>query len=155
MMSTLLQAHTSEYIPQVHELFKEYEASIGVDLCFQNFEKELAALPGGYAPPKGRLLLARDGEQIAGCIALRKIDDQTCEMKRLYVRPNFRGKGVGRMLVDAILEEARAIGYKRMRLDTLPSMKEARALYQSLGFRPIVPYRANPVEGALFLEREL
>ena len=154
-MSTLLQAHTSEYIPQVRELFKEYEASIGVDLCFQNFEKELAALPGGYAPPEGRLLLACEGDDIAGCIALRKIDCQTCEMKRLYVRPAFRGSGVGRALVDAILKEAREIGYSRMRLDTLPSMKEAIALYQSLGFHPIASYRPNPVEGALFLERGL
>jgi putative acetyltransferase len=154
-MIKLVQAHTPDSVPEVRTLFKEYEASLGIDLCFQNFAAELAELPGDYAPPYGRLLLARLDRQTAGCVALRKIDDEICEMKRLYVRSEFRGKGVGRALVDAILNEARKIGYRRMRLDTLPSMKEAIALYQSLRFRAIAPYRLNPVEGALFLELDL
>jgi carbonic anhydrase len=154
-MVRLIQAHVAERVGQARELFKEYAASLGVDLCFQNFERELAELPGDYAPPSGRLLMATEGVRVAGCVALRKIDDETCEMKRLYVRSEFRGKGVGKILVNAILSEARAIGYQRMRLDTLPEMKEAIALYRSLGFRPIPAYRHNPVAGALFLELSL
>ena len=154
-MVTLIQADTTEHIGQVRELFKEYAASLGVDLCFQNFAGELAELPGDYAPPDGRLLVALQGTDLAGCVALRKIDDETCEMKRLYVRPGFRGSGVGRTLVNAIVAEARTIGYQRMRLDTLPQMKEAIALYLSLGFHPISAYRHNPIPGALFLEMSL
>jgi carbonic anhydrase len=154
-MVRLIQAHVVEHVAQARELFKEYAASLGVDLCFQDFEHELAELPGDYAPPSGRLLMATEGARVAGCVALRKIDDETCEMKRLYVRPRLRGKGVGKALVNAILSEARAIGYQRMRLDTLPDMKQAIALYRSLGFRPIPAYRHNPVVGALFLELSL
>jgi ribosomal protein S18 acetylase RimI-like enzyme len=154
-MVRLIQAHTAEHVGQVRELFEEYAASLGVDLCFQNFEFELAGLPGHYVPPEGRLLMAMDSTNAAGCVALRKIDVETCEMKRLYVRPAFRGKGVGRSLVNAILSEGRAVGYQRMRLDTLPQMKEAIALYRSLCFRPTPAYRHNPIPGALFLEINL
>ena len=128
---------------------------MGVDLCFQGFEQELASLPGAYAPPRGRLLLALDEGEAVGCVALRPLGDDVCEMKRLYLRPTHRGDGRGRMLAERIMDEARALGYRTMRLDTLPMMKDAIALYERLGFRPIDPYYANPVPGALFLERRV
>jgi len=154
-MVKIIQAESPERIEQARALFLEYAAALGIDLCFQNFEKELAELPGDYAPPQGRLLVALEEAQIVGCVTLRKIDEQTCEMKRLYVRPAFRDQGVGRRLAVAILDEARKIGCGRMRLDTLPSMTAAIRLYESLGFRRIEPYRHNPIEGALFMELEL
>lgn len=154
-MIKLIPAHGAEHTERVRELFKEYAASLQTDLCFQNFERELAGLPGDYAPPEGRLLMAIDGTVAAGCVALRRIDGEVCEMKRLYLRPAFRGQGLGKSLVDAILAEARAAGYQRMRLDTLPEMTQAIAMYQSLGFRPVEAYRYNPVPGALFLEMDL
>lgn len=154
-MIHFVQARSSTHISQVRELFKEYQASLGVDLCFQNFDEELASLPGEYAPPNGSLFLAFSNDHLAGCIALRRISDTACEMKRLYVRPEFRGMKVGRMLAEMIVKEAREGGYEQMRLDTLPSMKEAQALYQSLGFRPIDPYRHNPIEGTVFMELQL
>jgi ribosomal protein S18 acetylase RimI-like enzyme len=154
-MLKLVQAQSEEQIGQARELFMEYAAATGIDLCFQNFDAELAALPGDYAPPDGRLFLALDGTQVAGCVALRKIDAETCEMKRLYVRPALRGTGAGKSLALKIIEEARSLGYTRMRLDTLPSMQRAITLYRALGFQPIEPYRYNPEEGALFMELAL
>jgi ribosomal protein S18 acetylase RimI-like enzyme len=154
-MMKLPQAETPEHIEEVRRLLREYEASLGVSLCFQGFEKELAELPGEYAPPGGRLLLALEAGQAIGCVGLRRLDDETCEMKRLYLRPEFRGRGAGRWLALAIIDEARKIGYKKMRLDTLPSMREAIALYESLGFKRIEPYCHNPVPGAVFMELRL
>ena len=151
----LTRAETEEQVEQARALFREYSDATGVDLCFQNFGQELASLPGDYAPPAGRLIIAYDREEAAGCVALRKVDDAVCEMKRLYVRPAFRGAGLGRTLAEHIVEEARAIGYGRMRLDTLPTMRSAIELYRSLGFREIEPYRFNPVEGTLYMELQL
>lgn len=142
-------------IDPVRSLFREYESWLGVSLCFQGFEKELAGLPGDYAPPSGRLFLLQQADRIGGCAALRRIDDETCEMKRLFLRSDFRGRGLGRRLATTCIDAARSIGYRRMRLDTLPQMREAIALYRALGFRDIPPYRHNPVPGALYLELDL
>jgi putative acetyltransferase len=152
---TIIQAASAEEIEQVRTLFKEYAAALGVDLCFQNFDQELQELPGEYSPPEGVLLLAFQGSELAGCVAMRKISDEVCEMKRLFARPKFRGQAIGRTLAKRVIEEGRKHGYRRMRLDTLPSMKQAIPLYRSLGFREIEPYRYNPIEGAIFMELEL
>jgi len=151
-----VQASTTEQVDRARGLFEEYAAALGISLCFQNFDKELADLPGAYAPPDGRLFLAFYENKLAGCVGLRKIGDGTCEMKRLYVRPEFRGKRIGRALTEKLITEARALGYAQMRLDTLPAkMDDAIRLYRSLGFREIEPYYHNPVEGALFMELSL
>ena len=155
-MLRFIQAESPEQVGRARELFLEYAGWLGFSLCFQNFDQELAELPGAYAPPRGRLLLASHEGEIAGCVGLRPLLDDACEMKRLYVRPQFRGQGVGRALAVRIVAEARAIGYGRMLLDTLPAqMGTAIAVYRSLGFREIEPYYNNPVEGALFMELPL
>jgi putative acetyltransferase len=136
----------------VRELFREYQAAIGVDLCFQSFEAELAGLPGRYAPPQGTILLADDG---AGVAALRALDPHAAEMKRLFVRPSSQGTGLGRALAEGIIDAARGRGYSRLRLDTLPMMDTAIAMYRALGFVEIASYTANPVEGALYFELAL
>jgi len=138
-------------VDEVRTLFREYATSLPFALDFQDFDRELADLPGAYAPPRGALLLAR-GE---GCVGLRPIDDTTCEMKRLYVRPSARGTGLGRRLAEAVVAEARRLGYAHMRLDTVPEMAAAQSLYERLGFREIPPYRPNPILGARFLELQL
>jgi GNAT superfamily N-acetyltransferase len=152
-MISFTQAETPNQIDQARELFLEYAQSLGFSLCFQNFDKELANLPGDYAPPDGCLLLAEYEGQLAGCVALHKLDAGICEMKRLYLRPQFRGKGLGRILANRILSEARQIGYQRMRLDTVgPVMKDAVAMYRKLGFKEIPAYRPNPNPGTLYME---
>jgi putative acetyltransferase len=152
----LVQAESPAQVAQVRELFLEYAQSLGVDLCFQNFGQELAALPGRYAPPHGRLLLAEYEGQLAGCVALHQWEPGICEMKRLYLRPSFRGKGLGRVIAETIIAEAKKLGYQRMRLDTIePIMKDAVEMYRKLGFREIAPYRSNPIAGAMYMELKL
>ena len=151
-MITTIHVSTEKHLAQVRELFLEYATSLNFELCFQGFDRELAELPGRYEPPEGRLMLALDGIAAAGCVALRKLEPRVCEMKRLYVRPAFRGRRVGRSLAEAIIDEAKGAGYEAMRLDTVPSMVEAARLYRALGFHEIEPYTENPVEGATFLE---
>jgi putative acetyltransferase len=150
------QAESPEHIAQARELFLEYANSLGFSLCFQNFDQELASLPGDYAPPTGRLLLATSNGHPAGCVALHKLQADICEMKRLYVRPQFRGKRLGHELAKKVIAEARQIGYKYLRLDTVePVMKTAVEMYRQLGFREIPPYRPNPISGALYMELQL
>jgi putative acetyltransferase len=152
----MTQASSPAQIAQVRELFLEYAKSLGFSLCFQSFDQELAGLPGDYSPPDGRLLIAEYEGEIAGCVALHKLEPGICEMKRLYLRPAFRGKGLGRRLAETILNEARSIGYQRLRLDTVERvMRDAVGLYRALGFHEIAPYRANPMEGTLYMELEL
>jgi putative acetyltransferase len=149
-------AETPTQIAQARELFLEYAQSLGFSLCFQNFDKELAGLPGDYAPPEGRLLLVEHEGQLAGCVALHTLEPGVCEMKRLYLRPQFRGKGLGRAVAERIIAEARHIGYRRIRLDTVePIMKDAVAMYRKLGFKEVAPYRPNPIAGAIYMELEL
>jgi ribosomal protein S18 acetylase RimI-like enzyme len=155
-MIEFIQAETPAQIDVARSLFLEYADWLGLSLCFQNFEQELAGLPGRYSLPGGRLWLVTAEGGLAGCVAMRKIDEGVCEMKRLYVRPGFRGRGIGRLMTTRLIGEARSIGYEKMRLDTLPlQMSEAVKLYRAIGFREIEPYYDNPVEGALFMELSL
>ena len=153
---TIVSEEERAQTDQARELFREYGASLGFCLCFESFEREIADLPGAYRPPEGRLLLAFSRETAAGCVALRRLEGRICEMKRLYVRPGFRGHGLGRDLVVALIERARESSYERMRLDTIAaSMTEAVDLYRSLGFEEIAPYHDKPIPGAIHLELDL
>ena len=154
-MTQIVEAVVGRNLQEVRKLFEEYAASLEISLDFQDFSDELAKLPGSYAPPKVCLLIALWQGQAAGCVALQKIQDDICEMKRLYIRPPFQGLKIGRALVEAVIRKAREVGYTRMRLDTLPSMERARTLYAKLGFREIEPYRYNPIEGTAFMELTL
>jgi len=154
-MVKLKQVESEEEVKQARGLFEEYAAWLGFNLCFQNFDKELSQLPGDYAQPNGRLLLAVENDQVAGCVALRKIGEGIGEMKRLYVRPAFRRFGLGRALAQALLDEARRAGYSVMLLDTLDDMEAARELYTALGFEEIPPYYFNPIAGAHYLKATL
>ncbi|QQG48694.1 MAG: GNAT family N-acetyltransferase [archaeon] len=156
-MFRIVHAETKGQIRTARDLFSEYGKSLGIDLSFQNFEEELNSLPGDYSPPNGVLLIALlDGEP-AGCVALRKLgaDGKVCELKRLYVRPKFRGRSLGRRLAESVIAEASRLRYEVMRLDTLRTMNEAIMLYTSLGFRETAPYRYNPIEGTRFFELDL
>jgi len=156
LMIDIAHAKTEEQIAAAKELFREYEAWLGFDMCFQGFEEELASLPGKYKTPDGRLLLAYSHGELAGCIALRPLEEVICEMKRLFVRAGFRGQKIGATLIDRVIDEARSVGYRRMRLDTFPpKMGKAVSLYEARGFRPIPAYYKNPYEGVLFMELDL
>ncbi len=154
-MVRAVHAETRVHSALIRELFREYEKHLGVDLCFQNFEKELAGLPGKYGPPHGCLLLAMEETDAAGCMAARPLEAHICEMKRLYVRPSYRGLGLGRLLIREIIEEAHGFGYSRMRLDTLTRLKPANSLYEALGFKQIAPYYSNPLPGVVYWELKL
>lgn len=154
-MLSIIHAKVSEEVQCPRTLFEEYAASLNFDLCFQNFDEELGNLPGEYSPPQGCILLGLQDGHFAGCVALRRLDDGVCEMKRLYVRPAFRGLGIGKALTQAIIAEARSKAYKKMCLDTVPSMHEAQGLYELLGLHDIEPYRDNPVCGTRFMELRL
>jgi ribosomal protein S18 acetylase RimI-like enzyme len=154
-MNEILPAATPSHIGTIRDLFREYEQFLQVDLCFQQFEEELAGLPGKYSAPKGALLLARADGQPAGCVAMRPLDKDICEMKRLYVRPAYTGQGLGKQLARTVIERAVAAGYARMRLDTLERLRPALGLYAGLGFRKCPPYYENPLPGVVYLERDL
>lgn len=154
-MANLVQATAPAELAAVRELFAEYAAGVGAPCCFAGFERELAGLPGEYAPPAGRLLLALDGDHPAGCVGLRPLDASTAEIKRLYLRAAYRGTGLGRQLAQTVIDAARAAGYTRVMLDTLPKMQEALALYQSMGFVETAPYLAQPTPGARCFELRL
>jgi putative acetyltransferase len=159
-MVRIVQAISAAEVELVRGLFREYGDSLGVNLCFQNFDRELSELPGSYAPPRGRLFLAyhsapNNEERLAGCGALRPFSGGICEMKRLYVRREFRGLGIGRAIAEGLAAAARQIGYRAMRLDTLPGMREAQAMYAGMGFQEIAAYTHNPVCGSRFLELDL
>jgi GNAT superfamily N-acetyltransferase len=154
-MPDIRPAEVPQDLNEVRSLFREYAESLGFDLCFQDFEAELAALPGKYRPPRGRLLIAWSGIEAVGCVALRPLEGTACEMKRLYVRPQARGEQLGRRLAERICQEALSAGYSRICLDTLPTMAAAQKLYAAMGFKPIGPYVFNPVPGAIFLALDL
>ena len=154
-MTRIIHAQTAEHYKSIRTLFLQYADSLGFDLDFQNFDQELDTLPGDYAAPDGCLIMAEDNGKWARCVALRRLENHICEMKRLYVKQDFRGRGIGKVLAQAVLNEARSRGYAKMRLDTVESMHAARALYASLGFYPIEPYRYNPIDGASYMELKL
>jgi ribosomal protein S18 acetylase RimI-like enzyme len=155
-MTGIIQAQTATEIGAARDLFVEYAQSLGFSLCFQGFDRELADLPGDYAPPKGRLLLARVDGAPAGVVGVRPLGDDICEMKRLYVKSEFRGHKLGRQLADRAVEEARKIGYARMRLDSVAdSMQTAIAMYREMGFKEIPPYRENPMPSVVYMELDL
>lgn len=154
-MLQISDAHTGEGLEEVKALFEEYATSLAISLDFQGFDSELESLPGYYAPPQGCILLASWEGQVAGCVALRKLEEGICEMKRLFTRPGFRGHRIGHALSEAVIQRAREIGYSRMRLDTLESMGPARKLYTSLGFYEIGPYCYNPIADAVYMELQL
>ena len=151
-MIKIIPVQNEEHLKEIKKLFREYAAELDFDLSFQNFDGEISTLPGDYDPPEGSLLLACFQRKVLGCVGLRRLDQNTCEMKRLFVRPTFRDQGIGRALAEAVIQQARQIGYKSMRLDTAPSMQIAQNIYRSLGFREIEPYCYNPLPGAVFLE---
>ncbi|MFX0000370.1 MAG: GNAT family N-acetyltransferase [Candidatus Hodarchaeota archaeon] len=154
-MLEIKQAFSEESYKLIKEIFIEYANYLAIDLDFQNFDEELKNIQGNYSPPEGCILLAYFEGKIAGCVAVRKLQDDICEMKRLYVRPNYQNKTIGKELSKAIIQKAKEIGYKYMRLDTLPFMKAALKIYASLGFKEIAPYRYNPIEGAKYFELKL
>ena len=154
-MIKIITSDNNKLILKTKKLFQEYASSLGFDPSFQDFEQEMATFPAQYFPPQGRLCLAQYKHEIVGCVGLRALDGGICEMKRMYVKPKYRGQGFGRALAKAIINEARSIGYAHMRLDTIPSMKAAVSLYTSLGFKEIEPYRFNPIEGVRFMELKL
>jgi ribosomal protein S18 acetylase RimI-like enzyme len=151
----IFQARSTDAIREAQLLFREYETSLGIDLAFQNFSEEARDLPGNYTPPHGALLLARAGRHIAGCAAMRAFREGSCEMKRLYVRPGYRGKGIGSGLARKIISRACAAGYGAMYLDTLSTLEAALSLYRSLGFREVEPYYLNPLPGVVYMRLEL
>ena len=151
-MINIYESYDGDSLNAAKMLIEEYAEFLGFDLDFQDFAVEMAEFPGKYAPPEGCLLLAEEDGRIAGCIALRKMDDAVCEMKRLFVRSEFRGRGVGRMLILELLNLARQKGYKKMRLDTVPQLESAIVLYERIGFKDIEPYYYNPLPGARFME---
>ena len=154
-MVKITEANTKEFVERAKELIREYAQSLEFDLKFQDFDKEMENFPGQYAPPMGCLYIAMDENQPIGCVALRDLGQGICEMKRLYVKPLFRGQKVGKLLAEIVIKAAKNMGYDYMRLDTVPSMKQANTLYNALGFKQIVPYRFNPIEGATFFELNL
>jgi ribosomal protein S18 acetylase RimI-like enzyme len=154
-MFKVLEAESKEQLKYARNIFEEYSNYLNIDLEFQDFEQELNNLPGEYKPPRGCILLAFYNDALAGCVALRKLEDNICEMKRLYVKLKYRRREIGKKLAKLVIEKARKMGYKFMRLDTLPFMKEAISLYLSLGFKEIEAYRFNPFEGAKFFELDL
>lgn len=154
-MLTIEQAATPADVEIVRQMMLEYQTALGISLCFQGFDAEVLGLPGSYAPPRGRLLLARLRGVAVGCVALHELGWPRAEMKRLFVRPSARGLGVGRALVSEVIDQATAIGYTEIVLDTLPSMVEAQKLYEQFGFGDIAPYRENPIEGARYLSKAL
>jgi ribosomal protein S18 acetylase RimI-like enzyme len=154
-MIKIFEANTNEFIEKTKELIREYAQSLEFDLGFQDFDKEMENFPGQYALPGGCLYVALDENQPIGCVALRDLGHGICEMKRLYVKPFFRGQKVGKLLAEVVIKAARDMGYDFMRLDTIPSMKHANMLYNALGFKQIAPYRFNPLDGATFFELNL